>query len=272
MTTGSTFEGGVGTVARGAAFTGSTGTSTAGAFVRVPPHEDSGAAARPANMPRTAARTSGEAGTPRGYQNPGLSMTRGSPACGVVGDVVGAVVGAIVGDVEGADGEDDESSVVGALGVAVLGVDGVDVPAHGCAGVSSSVVAEVFAFAFDGEGVVDVEGIAGPEPNAGPAAFGFAFASAFAFAVAFGRSDVVASAGAALCGFDSVISMSPSFVVTGFASDGRGIAPSSAGGGVMTVVSMRPLVTSVRESGSIFPSSDGGAVPVHCGSSPALYK
>jgi len=45
-------------------------------------------------------------------------------------------------------------------------------------------------------------------------------------------------------------------------------APSSAGGGVITVVSIKAFVTSVRESGSIFPSSLGGAAPLHFGRPP----
>lgn len=166
MTIGSTREGGVGTVAIGVDFTGSTGTSTVGALACVPA-QDVDAAARPAKRPRTAARTSGDGDgddTPRGYQKPGSSMTRGSPVEGAVGDVEGAVVGAVVGDVLGevgsvdgdvvvGDVEGDVSSAFGALGVA-----GVLVPAHGCAGRSSLV---------DGVDAVDFAfgGIAGPDPR-----------------------------------------------------------------------------------------------------------
>jgi hypothetical protein len=198
--TGSTREGGVGTVAMGVGFTGSTGTSTVGAFACAPPHD---AAARPESRPRTAARTSGDADTPRGYQKPGSS--RGSRVVGGI-DSVGAVVGAVVGEVVGAVDGDDGVVVSSAFGEGVVGVAGAPVPAHGFAGSSSLVVVVVvFAFGFAG-------GIVGPELSAGFFAAGALGSAGFASVGGCG-----AACGAA-AGADSVTSMSSWRVVTAFFS------------------------------------------------------
>lgn len=189
-------------------------------------------------------------------------MTFGSPAEGdVVGAVVGAAVGAldgsVVGDVDGdvveGDVVDDVSSV---LGAGALVVAGAPVPAHGFAGAASSLVEDDGVLAF-------TVGTDGPEPSCGFFSIGrVSVAGAFVA----GAGGV---AGFSTAGADSVTSMSSCVVVIGFPF-GSITTPSRAGGGVITVVSMRPFVTSVRETGSILPSSLGGAVPLHCGRSPLL--